>query len=82
MAGDWRLTVTLPEHADAKGFELWLEANLRDGDVTREHSTIHLYADNPGGVRHVERVVAMLCDELETPAHVVVERWNPGLREW
>lgn len=76
------MTVTLPEHADAKGFELWLEANLREGDVTREHSTLHLYADDPRGVRYVEGVLAMLCDELETPVEVVVERWNPGRREW
>src|SRR5262245_16192179 len=68
VAGDWRLTVTLPARADAKGFQLWLEANLRGGDVTREHSTLHLYADDPRAVRYVEGVVTRLCEELETPA--------------
>ena len=74
--------MTLPARADAKGFQLWLEANLRGGDVTREHSTLHLYADDPRAVRYVEGVVTRLCEELETPAEVVVERWNPGRREW
>jgi hypothetical protein len=82
MAGDWRVTVTLPQRADAEAFMEWLGVNLPEGDVTRDGSRIHVYADDPRGVKHVEHVVATMCDELETPAYVVVDRWNPGRDEW
>jgi hypothetical protein len=82
MAGDWRLTVTLPQHADAEDFMEWLSVNLPEGDVTRDGPRIHVYADDPRGVKYVEHVVATMCDELETPAYVVVDRWNPGDEAW
>ncbi len=82
MAGDWRLTLTLPQHAAVEAFELWLLQNLPPDAVTRHDGALRIYADDPEGVRHAEQVVRHLCDELETSAHVVVDRWNPSTEEW
>ena len=91
MADDWRLTATLPDEDAARDLVGWLhELRVESGDrdrlgervvVSRDESTVFLYADSEARAREVGR---MVLARLGHPAEGAVEltRWHPVEQRW
>lgn len=92
MAEEYRVEVELedPEHGYTteerlRALDLDDDARERLGSkvmVTRDDSTIFLYATTEAGAREAERVMRELVASDELSAEIRVTRWHPVAEEW
>lgn len=92
MAEEYRVEVELedPEHGYTteerlRALDLDDDARERLGSkvmVTRDDSTIFLYATTEPGAREAERVMRELVASDELSAEIRVTRWHPVAEEW
>jgi hypothetical protein len=92
MADDWRVTVDFDEDADGTELTEWLRAielaadeRERFGDrivVSRDGSTVFLYADSETAAREVDGFVRAQLGRKRLPARVSLERWHPVEQAW
>lgn len=92
MAEEYRVEVELedPEHGYTteerlRALDLDDDARERLGSkvmVTRDDSTIFLYATTEPGAREAERVMRELVAADELSAEIRVTRWHPVAEEW
>lgn len=92
MADELRLTVDLDDEGDGTQLVEWLAAfrleraeRERLGDrvvVSRDGSTVFLYAEVEATAREAEAVVRAQLDERGLDARLALERWHPAEQEW